>query len=267
MRLAGYQPHYFPRLHYLQRTLSSDVFEISDYLQFVRKHDFVLPNGSHQRGKSYQAHTPIKLVNGVFSLVVPTKDNLSTIMETPVVYTPDWRQKHLASIRSGYGRASQFHTLFLEVEALLSQQYASLGELTIRTVLWSIVRVITDEPIAKFSLSAVNQLLSKTKHPFRLRKIVLASETGVPAQEGNPNQWIVELCRKLRVCEYVTGGSASSAYMDYNLFAHHKVDVIVQDWKCPSYRQQFPSCGFQPNLSALDLIFNEPLHVRQGILE
>src|SRR3989344_936088 len=202
MRLAGYQPHYFPRLHYLQRTLSSDVFEISDSLQFGRKHDFVLPNGSHQRGKSYQAHTPIKLVNGIFSLVVPTKDNLSTIMETQVVYTPDWTQKHLASIRSGYGRASQFHTLFPEVETLLSQQYASLGELTIKTVLWSIMRVITDEPMAQFSLSAVNQLLSKTKHPFRLQKIVLGSETKVAAPTGNPSQWIIDLCRKLNATEY-----------------------------------------------------------------
>ena len=266
MRLSGYQPHYFPRLHYVQRVLDSDLFELSDYLQFVRKHEFPLPQGGTKRGKSFQAHASIKLANGIFYLVIPTVDRLQSITTTPIVYQPDWTQKHLASIRSGYGRASQFRVLFPEVETLLSEQYASLGELTIKTVLWSIMRVITDEPMAQFSLSAVNQLLSKTKHPFRLQKIVLGSETKVAAPTGNPSQWIIDLCRKLNATEYITGGTAGAAYMDFELFKKFNIRVMVQDWNCQSYAQQYPKVGFLPNLSALDLIFNEPLHVRQRIL-
>jgi hypothetical protein len=31
----------------------------------------------------------------------------------------------------------------------------------------------------------------------------------------------------------------------------------VQAWECPTYRQQFPRAGFVPELSCIDLLFNE----------
>jgi len=67
-RLAGYQPQYFPRLHYFARLLNADVFEVSDYVQFVKKHAYVDPNGERFRGKSFQAdiwHTRISFLKSL----------------------------------------------------------------------------------------------------------------------------------------------------------------------------------------------------------
>ncbi len=266
-RLSGYQPHYFPRLHYVQRALSSDIFEISDYLQFVKKHQFRGPDGTSYRGKSYQAHASIKLADGLHHLVVPAKDGLQAINKTPIVYSPNWVQKHLETIKVAYRGASEFDKVFPEVEALLSEHYSSLGELTIRTVVWSILRMVTDEPIIDLTIETLTKNLSLVKHPFRLRTVLLASQMGVPHTPGDPTAWIIELCKKVNADEYITGGSAMSAYMDPSRFEREGIAIAQQDWTCPVYPQRYPRIGFIPNLSALDFIMNVSLYARQEIVK
>lgn len=269
MRLSGYQPHYFPRLHYIQRALSSDIFEISDYLQFVKKHDFPLPDGTYKRGKSYQAHAVIKLQNGSHFLALPSKDNMLPINKTPIDYSQKWVRNHLSSLETAFSKSPNFKIFFPEISAILSKEYKSVGELTIQTVLWSIVRSLTDDalPSSPLQTKDINNLIKKTKHPFRLKTVVLASETPVkPPDERGPNAWIIALCRNFKAKEYYTGGTANNAYMNLTDFKKENIKVVVQDWKCKEYRQNYPKLGFLSNLSAVDLIMNESLDKRWNIL-
>lgn len=269
MRLSGYQPQYFPRLHYLHRALDSDIFEISDYLQFVRKHAYPLPDGSTKRGKSFQAHSPIKLSQGLFHLSVPTHDELAPINQTQIASSEDWARKHLMSIQTGYSRAPYFRNMYSELEAILKKKYQSLSDLSIKTILWGLHHLVSDEPadVEDLSVESVNDLLSKP-HPFRLKKVLLASTTPLPPPaKGGANDWIIAFCHHVGADEYYYGGISHAAYMDPEKFAATGIRTTVQDWRCPPYRQQYMDHGFLPNLSVIDLVMHEDLPSRQRVIQ
>lgn len=269
MRLAGYQPQFFPRLHYLNRVLNSDIFEVSDYVQFVKKHAFPLENGTMKRGVSYQAHTPIKLGTGEFLLVVPAHEQMLAINKTKIDYSQDWADKMLKTLEVGYRKSLNYEKFFPEIETILRSQYASLSDLTLKTTLWGIVRSVVDTKIdtRKITHEVVNDLLASKKHPFRLRKIFLASESTVPVPEkGKTNEWIIDLCKFAGADEYYYGGTSHSAYMDLARINSAGIETTLQEWKCMVYPQQYPKVGFLPNLSLIDLVFNADLKTRQEVL-
>jgi hypothetical protein len=269
-RLCGYQPHYFPRLHYFARALDSDAFGLCDYLQFVRSHAFPMPNGTSKTERSHQAHAPIKLASGTFYLSIPTHAAFAPINETEIDYSHRWVRKHLGSIENGYSKSPNFSTLFPEIEAVLAPRYKSLGHLTVQTVLWGLARLVSDDPVDfdKLSIMAMNDLLEQ-EHPFRLKKVFLASDSPVPPskEKGGANDWIIELCRWEGATEYHCGGTGWQAYMDADKFTLAGVKPVVQSWRCPQYRQRYRSIGFLPNLSIIDLVMNEDLKVRQRVIQ
>jgi len=268
MRLSGYQPQYFPRLHYFNRALDSDVFEISDYIQYVRKHAYPTSSGKLKRGKSYQSHTPIKLAAGVFDLSIPVHDQILPINKTQISYSDNWVNKHLASIETGYRKSTNFSKIYPEIEVLLKKKYTNLASLTIYTILWGLLRLLTDEniEIEKLSVASVNMLLPKNK-VFRLKKIFIASESPVPPPDkGKANDWIIALCKYANADEYFYGGTSGSAYMDLDAFKKANITTALQDWHCQVYSQQYKKVGFIPNLSIIDLVMNLPLQDRQKII-
>jgi len=268
MKLAGYQPQYFPRLHYFNRILNSDIFEVSDYVQFVQKHAFPQVDGTMKRDKSFQAHSPIKLSNGAFLLTIPTKDELLPINQTKISYASNWSEKQLKSLEVGYRKAPNFSKFFPELEEIISKQYENLGELTLLSTLWGIVRIATDDaiPVKEINVQSVNSLLKSSK-AIRLKRIFLASESPIPAPEkGEANDWIINLCKFANANEYYYGGTSHAAYMNIEKLENAGIKSVIQNWKCPPYSQLYMNVGFLPNLSIIDLIMNEGLTVRQQIL-
>lgn len=269
MRLAGYQPQYFPRLHYMNRILDSDIFEISDYIQFVARHDFPQKDGSVKRDKSHQVHAPIKLNEGAFYLTIPVHDKLLPINRTEIDYSKDWAEKQLKTIEIGYRRSPNFEKYYKEIEEILNHKYENLADLTIKSVLWGIVRLITGDnfDLKDLNVESVNKLLNERENPFLLKKIFLASRSGVPAPgKGEANDWIIKLCKSVGADEYFYGGTSHSAYMDLEKYEKAGIKSVLQDWKCEEYTQQYMKTGFIPNLSVVDLIFNTDLQTRQKII-
>lgn len=260
MRLCGYQPQYFPRLHYMNRVLNSEVFEISDYVQFVKKHAYTLPDGSTKRGKSYQAHTIIKQVQGELFLAVPTQGELLPINKTSIDYSRDWVGDHLKSIEIGYRKSPNFEFFFPELEALLTAKYDSVADLTIKTALWGVARLISYEllPFETFTVKNMNALIQKN-NPYRLKNIFLASESTVATPEkGKTNEWCIALCKYADANEYIYGGASHNAYMDLEKFHNAGIKTVLQDWQMRPYPQQYMKAGFLPNLSVIDLVMNVP---------
>jgi hypothetical protein len=267
MRVAGYQPQYFPRLHYFARILNVDTFKISDYLQFVQSHNYPQPDGTQIRGKSYQAHAPVKSQEGIFYLTLPIHNKIKPITQTAIDYTHRWADKHIKSIQINYAKAPNFAKFFPEIEKILNKKYDNLADLNIKTVLWGIVRLLTDKPldIEKLNIETVNNLLQK-ENPFRLRKVVTMSKTPVPPPvKGGANDWIIKCLRYLGADELYYGGTAHTAYMDLEKFKKAGIKTVVQEWKCAPYSQRFNS-SFLPNLSIIDLVMNENLKKRQGVI-
>jgi hypothetical protein len=259
MRLVGYQPQYFPRLHYFARVLDSDIFTISDYLQYVRHH--VYEHGSErERGPSYQAHTPLKTGNGVLLLDVPVRrggeEGKQLLTEAQVDYSTPWNEKHLQNIEHHYKKTPEFFRVFPSLQIFLQQRHATLSDLTTGSIVWGLSQLFETAPDLK-------SVVENIPHPeHRLRRIVLMSETGIvmPDKESgrDANDWIIETCKALGATEYHFGGTSASAYMDFPRFERSGIALRQQDWKCAPYRQQFPKQGFVPNLSIIDLLMNVP---------
>lgn len=268
MRLAGYQPQYFPRLHYFARILDADVFEFSDYVQFVKKHTYVAADGTSHRGKSYQADSPIKLSGGVHYLTVPAGQHDNLPINRTAIAATDWPRKHLKSIEQGYRTAPRFATLMPSLTTLLQTPYASLADLNIAATLWALTVILGGAPhLEDISLAAVNERLQQP-HPFRLRNIVRISETAIKPAAGqrDATDWIIEMCRAFGADEYIYGGSSATTYMDFDRFEAVGITVVQQAWVCQPYTQQFPQQEFVANVSILDLVLNEDLPRVQQVL-
>ncbi len=264
IRCSGLQPQYFPRLHYFNRILNADVFIVRDEVQFVRDHKF--PDG--HRGPSFQAHTPIKTNEGTHLLSVPTKhEGLKPINQTTISFDERWPQKHLKTIFYAYQKSASFNTIYPAVEALITAGYKSLADLNVATICWAIATLAGLDKGTELTLSEVNKFLS-TQTMFRLQRIVLASQSQFYKKQPNAsaNEKIIGLYTEVGATEDYSGGTAVAAYMDIDLFRRHGLEVVVQNWQCPEYPQQFHKTGFIPNLSIMDLLMNVPVDKARSII-
>lgn len=99
--VTAYQPHYYPRLHYLARAQQADVFVIYDDVQFSR--------GSSQNS------APIEY-QGMESLVAPVKHTgRDTSIDGAVLdMTEPWPTRHLETLVGKYGSVAEELTPFYE---------------------------------------------------------------------------------------------------------------------------------------------------------
>lgn len=266
MRLAGYQPQYFPRLHYFARALNSDIFALSDNVQFVRSHVYVGDDGKRWRGPSYQAHTLIKSSSGIQRLAVHTGHaGLKPINQTLLDIEHEWPKNHAKGIYLNYARAPHGPTVSEHAAAILSDSYRSLAELNIRTFIWALAWILGDRPAAlTHTVDSVNTLLQHSSL-FRLKKIIVKSAAGI-APSGNQHDAtdvIVATCAQLGADEYYAGGTARAAYLDETRLKRAGIRLVEQEWILYPYRQQFPKVSFIPNLSIIDLLANEEVQTVQ----
>lgn len=258
MKVAIYQPRYFPQLHYFNRALSSDIFVLLDSAQYTKGLTHNLGR-KRERNKSYQSDTVIKFPTGVHFLTVPIKHSgLLPIDKSNIDYSTDWARIHKATIGSAYGKSPELSSIFPQIEKLLTYKYKSLAELNVKSFLWGISFFLGLKLDPKeINLDIINAHLQKS--PFKLKRIVLGSELQAQRPNGRQmgTQWTVGICKELGATEYLHGGTAQAGYMDESYYDKNKIKLITQDWKCHKYPQQFDEkVGFIPNLSIIDLLLN-----------
>ncbi len=258
VRLGGYQPHYFPRLHCLARMLDSDISPIADYVQYVRKHAYPTHDGRRVNGPSYQAHTPIKTRNGTLLLGVPVTHagHFQRLNEAQVSYAASWQDDHCNIIREAYRAAPFFNQVFPEVESIVRRTYPSLASLTIATTTWSLAYLLEMPQRTEAKMQNIAEALRRSS--FRLRTIIPISETSVPPpykESGrDANDWIIDMCRHFGADEYYFGGTSAACYMDFSRYQAANIALKQQSWTCAPYPQLHGE--FVPNLSILDLLMN-----------
>lgn len=257
MRLVGYQPQYFPRLHYFARVLDSDIFTISDYLQYVRHH--VYEHGdARERGPSYQAHTPLKTGSGILLIDVPVRrggeEGKQLLTEAEIDYSTPWNEKHLQNIEHHYKKTPEFSRVFPSLQILLQRRHGTLADLATDSIAWGLSHLFETEP----DLESVSKKLPHSES--RLKRIVRMSESGISVPDKDSgrdaNDWIIETCAAFGADEYHFGGTSASAYMDFSRFERAGITLRQQEWTCSRYPQQFPKQGFIANLSIIDLLMN-----------
>ncbi len=228
MRAVVLQPGYLPWLGFFDQLAKCDVFVLYDDVQFDK-------HGWRNRNR-------IKTRDGPMWLTVPVRTKglgKPRNDEVEIDPTQHWVGKHLQAIRTWYGKAPHFATVFPAIEDVLSRPWTRLLDLD------------------RAAMEAVARLLGLE------RRVMLASELGVG---GGQTDRLVAICRHVGADRYLTGDAAKS-YLDEGKFREAGVTVEWHGYRHPRYRQLHGD--FVPYLSVVDLLMNhggESLDVLTGKL-
>lgn len=83
------------------------------------------------------------------------------------------------------------------------------------------------------------------------KRFILASDLNVT---GKASILLLNICQKLEASVYLSGKSGRD-YLDESLFSKAGIKIEYQDFKHPDYQQLYKP--FLPNMSTVDLLFNE----------
>jgi hypothetical protein len=202
------------------------------WLGFFDKMDlvdhFVLLDIVQYRKNEWQNRNRIRTSTGWQWLTVPVHHRFPmTISEVTIDETGSWRRKHREALRIHHAGSPFRDAVLPAIEALLDEPFESLSGLNVRALRLLACLLGVRTPIS------------------------LASE--VPGLPQGADERLIALCRHYGASDYFAG-QGGAAYMDLSLYAGASVRVLFQSFRHPVYPQAYP--GFEPNLSAVDLLLN-----------
>ena len=160
------------------------------------------------------------------------------IMDVKINNEIPWGKINLKKICAGYNKAKFFHLYKDYFENLYKKEWNNIFDLnfeTIKQVLrWLDIKV----------------------------EIVIESELRV---SGQPTERLVKVCKKLGADTYISG-IGGKRYLDEKLFEKNEITLKYQNYDPITYAQHI-SKSFIPNLSIIDLLFNEGTDRSQEILK
>lgn len=174
--------------------------------------------------------TRIKTADGARWLTVPvcSKGRMGQLInQVEIDDHQNWARKHCKSILVNYKYTPYFEMYSDVLFALYQKDWRLLADLNLELI--------------KFLREAL--CLSCRIHT--------GSETGV---SGQGRMRVLNLLQYFDCRTYVCG-MESKAYLDAEPFERHGFELKMVEWKTRSYHQQFGQ--FIPNLSVVDLLFNE----------
>ncbi|MDR7413418.1 MAG: WbqC family protein [Armatimonadota bacterium] len=191
---------------------------------------FVLLDDAQYTKNGWQNRNRIKTADGWTYLTVPVHAHAdSRILEVEVA-GERWRTQHWKSLRTAYGRAPYFSSHAGFFESFYATPWERLVDLNLASL--------------EYLRSALG-----IRTPF-----VRASSLGVA---GGGSERLVRICKELGATVYLSGAYAAGHHLDPLAFGGSGVALAVVEWECPTYRQCHPKAGFVPDLSVVDLLFNE----------
>jgi hypothetical protein len=121
-------PDYFPPAAHAALLATADRVVLADTFAFSRQ-------ATHNRAR-------ILTSQGAQWITVPRGHApVGTPLGAVAVVADGWPRRHLRALRAAYGMAPFAEALLPEVEAILSEQYASLGALTAAATAWTVRRL------------------------------------------------------------------------------------------------------------------------------
>lgn len=215
MILTAHQAAYLPWLGLFHKIAISDTYVYLDNVQFEKN--------------SFSNRNKIKMSDGSAWLTVPVllKDHLnSTIEETEIDNSKDWREKHFKSICLNYKKAPYFNRYSDFFEDVYKRNWRNLCDL--------------NEHILKWFLKELGIKVDYYK----------ASELNFKEHKSD---LILEMCKKLKSDLYVFGALGKD-YVKEDNFEKENIKIYFQDYKHPVYQQCWGK--FLPNMGIIDLLFN-----------
>jgi hypothetical protein len=212
-----HQPQFIPWIGYFNKIAIADRFVLLDNVQYKKN--------------EYQNRNRIRTAQGWMWLTVPVSFRFGdTLQQTAVADDPRWRRKTEQALKTNYSAAPFFASCAEPFIQLIHQPWPSLAELNSAVVRW---------------MCGVFKLHTPLEN---------ASDLEPLPQE--PTERLAALCEKTG-CDAYLSGKDGPHYMDLSVFEARNLGLKLQHFEHPEYPQQFAERGgFEPFMSALDLLFN-----------
>lgn len=211
-----HQPNYAPWIGLFSKIYQTNIFIIAD--------SFMIGDSS------FVHRNKIRVNTGWMYLTIPLSHDTRgfPINKIPLPVDITWRQQHWKAICANYTKTPYFkdHKDFFENLYLKDMQY--IGQLNIEIILYLLKSLNINAEIFKASDIILDQNLRKT-------------------------DMILSLLENVGADTYLSGPSGRN-YLEYEKFPQHKINLKIFNFQHPVYQQRYP--GFEPNMSAIDLLFN-----------
>ena len=213
------QPAYLPWLGAFDRIYRSDVHVVLDDVQFEK-------NSMVNRNRVLTRNGPVML-----TLPVCTAGKFGNLPINKVkIAGGPWAHKHALTIKQAYSKAPYFDDYWPFFGDLYSKFKGIPWDL------FAVALIITSYAFAQMGLRC---------------RLEFSSDLKVP---GRKSELVLNICKELGATEYLSGPFGRD-YLDLPSFERAGIEVAFHDYQHPTYRQM--NAGFVPNMSAIDLLFNE----------
>ena len=217
MIAAIHQPNYLPWLGYFYKIARSEVFVFLDNVQYGK-------NNIINRNKIKTAQGAAWLTVGVLS-----KGRLGQLIkDVDINNDTSWRRTHEKSISQNYSKAPYFKKYKDFFEDIYYKQWEKLVHL--------------NEALIKLNCDLLG---------IRDVKFIRASELSI---SGQSTELLINICKAIGADTYLSGFGGKK-YMDEKAFEQASISLSYYDFDHPTYNQLWGE--FIPNLSIIDLLFNE----------
>ena len=210
------QPAYLPWLGYFHRIAMSDAHIVLDSVQFEKN--------------SFTNRNKVRTAQGYSWLTVPVKTagkfGALAILNVEIANERRWAEKHWATLQLNYGKAPYFQEHAAFFEDIYRRSWLKLHDLC---------RTITSYFLTAFDI--------RTPIHFSSQMTAL----------GKKDELVLNLCRETGAKVYLSGPLGRD-YLREDLFTEQGISVRYHDYYHPTYKQVYS--GFEPYMSALDLLFN-----------
>lgn len=204
-------------------------FPYSGFFKKIQSSDYFvyLDDVQYERG-DWDNRNKIKTSEGEIWLTVPVYNKFGQkLNEVKISYETNWNDKHIKAIEMNYQKSLYFEKYWYPLKKILEKKWNKLLDLNL-----TIIEYIN------------NQLDIKTK-------IIRSSEF---KSDLVSSERLLEICKKLDGTIYLSGEMGHN-YLNSEIFQNENIKVIYEQYECPNYSQLYGN--FIPNLSIIDLLFNE----------
>jgi hypothetical protein len=216
MIVSIHQPAYLPWLGYFHRIAVSDAHVVLDHVQY-EKNSFTNRNKVRTREGWCWLTVPVKTAGRFGDLAINQVETANEKLWTP---------KHWQTVRLNYSKAPFFDQHAAFFEGIYSRPWEKLADLTGETTAYL---------LDAFGIRTKAYFSSQMK------------------ASGKKDELVLNLCRELGATVYLSGPLGRN-YLREELFSNQDIAVRYDDYRHPAYPQAYP--GFEPNMAAMDLLFN-----------
>jgi hypothetical protein len=211
-----HQPNYLPWIGLFSKIKRSNCFILYDVVQYTT-------HGVINRNK-----IRTKTGFGYLTIPIPRASHKEPILNVPLPGNNRWQKDHWQTIQTNYAKTPFFRLFKDFFEQIYREEFQYLWQLNER-----IIRYLLDCLGVKVEICRASQL----DLDMNLTKTDL----------------ILDCLKKVSGDLYLSGPSGSN-YREEEKFETNQIGLRYFQFKHPVYPQRYP--GFEPNLSAIDLLFN-----------